>query len=68
MSFTYSKDPISIEQAIDYLSNFDPANDSHVDIIEKPEGGQLYFFFSKDESKLRKHSFNSVYNRLILNF
>ena len=39
MSFTYSKDPISIEQAIDYLSNFDPANDSHVDIIEKPEGG-----------------------------
>ena len=54
MAFQYRKDPFSLEEAFIHLENFDLNDKIHVDMIEKPEGGQLYMFYSDDENKLRK--------------
>ena len=54
MAFQYRKDPLSIEEAFIHLKHFDLNDKIHVDMIEKPEGGQLYVFYSDDENKLRK--------------
>ena len=53
MSFDYRKEAISIDEAIEFLEKFDSNKNLHVDNIEKPEGGQIYMFFSDDDSKLR---------------
>jgi hypothetical protein len=45
MAFQYRKDPLSLEEAFIHLENFDLNDKIHVDMIEKPEGGQLYMFF-----------------------
>jgi hypothetical protein len=54
MAFQYRTDPLSIEEAFIHLKHFDLNDKIHVDMIEKPEGGQLYMFYSDDENKLRK--------------
>jgi hypothetical protein len=45
MAFQFRKDPLSIEEAFNHLKNFDLNDKIHVDIIEKPEGGQLNVLF-----------------------
>ena len=54
MSFEYRKETVSIEEAIQYLEEFDNYNKTHVDKIEKPKAGQMYIFYSDDDTKLRK--------------
>ena len=50
MSFEYRKETVSIEEAIEYLEKFDINNKTHVDKIERPEAGQIYIFYSDDDT------------------